>query len=98
METFEQKAIDVFSEIVINKSFVHKAGFGSRAIPTYVREWIISHYLDDGTELTETSRQKIASFVQKFVPDKSQKETIKYSDTCQSWYECGRYRSENERR
>jgi len=77
METFEQKAIDVFSEIVINKSFVHKAGFGSRAIPTYVREWIISHYLDDGTELTETSRQKIASFVQKFVPDKSQKETIK---------------------
>jgi ATP-dependent Lon protease len=77
METFEQKALDVFSEIVINKSFVHKAGFGSRAIPTYVREWIISHYLDDGTELTETSRQKIASFVQKFVPDKSQKETIK---------------------
>ncbi len=45
METFEQKALDVFSEIVINKSFVHKAGFGSRAIPTYVREWIISHYL-----------------------------------------------------
>lgn len=77
METFEQKAIDVFSEIVINKSFVHKAGFGSRAIPTYVREWIISHYLDDSTELTEMARQKIAGFVQKYVPDKSQKETIK---------------------
>ena len=77
METFEQKAIDVFSEIVINKSFVHKAGFGSRAIPTYVREWIISHYLDDSTELTEAARQKIAGFVQKYVPDKSQKETIK---------------------
>lgn len=77
METFEQKALDVFSEIVINKSFVHKAGFGSRAIPTYVREWIISHYLDDSTELTESARQKIAGFVQKYVPDKSQKETIK---------------------
>lgn len=77
METFEQKALDVFSEIVINKSFVHKAGFGSRAIPTYVREWIISHYLDDSTELTEMARQKIANFVQKYVPDKSQKETIK---------------------
>jgi ATP-dependent Lon protease len=77
METFEQKALDVFSEIVINKSFVHKAGFGSRAIPTYVREWIISHYLDDSTELTEIARQKIAGFVQKYVPDKSQKETIK---------------------
>lgn len=77
METFEQKALDVFSEIVINKSFVHQSGFGSRAIPTYVREWIISHYLENGTDLTEFSRQKIANFVQKYVPDKSQKETYK---------------------
>ncbi len=77
METFEQKALDIFSEIVINKSFVHKAGFGSRAIPTYVREWIISHYLDEATELSDTSRDKIARFVQKYVPDKSQKEAIK---------------------
>lgn len=77
METFEQKALDVFSEIVINKSFVHKAGFGSRAIPTYVREWIISHYLDDSNELSENARQKIAGFVQKYCPDKSQKETLK---------------------
>ncbi|MEI7989876.1 MAG: BREX system Lon protease-like protein BrxL [Chloroflexota bacterium] len=77
METFEQKALDVFSEIVINKSFVHQAGFGSRAIPTYVREWIISHYLDDSSELSETAREKIARFVQKYVPDKSQKESIK---------------------
>jgi len=77
MESFEQKALDVFNEIVINKSFVHKAGFGSRAIPTYVREWIISHYLDDSNELNESARQKIAAFVQKYVPEKSQKETIK---------------------
>lgn len=77
METFEQKALDIFSEIVINKSFVHKAGFGSRAIPTYVREWIISHYLDDAAELSDISREKIARFVQRYVPDKSQKEAIK---------------------
>ena len=77
METFEQKAMDVFGEIVINKSFVNKAGFGSRAIPTYVREWIISHYLDDNNDLSDTARQKIAAFVQKYIPDKNQKETIK---------------------
>ncbi len=77
METFEQKALDVFSEIIINKSFVHKAGFGSRAIPTYVREWIISHYLEGGTELTDFAREKIAAFVQKNMPDKSQKEVFK---------------------
>lgn len=77
MDSFEQKALDVFSEIVINKSFVHQAGFGSRAIPTYVREWIISHYLEDSNELTDAIREKIARFVQKYLPDKSQKETIK---------------------
>jgi ATP-dependent Lon protease len=77
METFEQKAVDVFSEIVIIKNFVHEAGFGSRAIPTYVREWIISNYLDDTTELSDIAREKIARFVQTYAPDKSQKETIK---------------------
>lgn len=77
METFEQKALDVFGEIVINKAFVHSAGFGSRAIPTYVREWIISHYLDDSGELNDLAREKIAHFVQRYVPDKSQKEAIK---------------------
>jgi ATP-dependent Lon protease len=77
MESFEQKAVDVFSEIVINKSFVHKAGFGNRAIPTYVREWIISHYVDDNAQLTEAARQKIANFVERYVPEKSQKESIK---------------------
>ena len=77
METFEQKALDVFSEIIVNKSFVHKAGFGSRAIPTYVREWIISHYLEEATELQDAAREKIARFVKKYVPDKSEKETYK---------------------
>lgn len=77
METFEQKALQVFNEIIINKSFVHKAGFGSRAIPTYVREWIISHYVGGELEISDSAREKIANFVRKNVPDKSEKETIK---------------------
>lgn len=77
MEAFEQKALDVFSEIVINKSFVNQAGFGSRAIPIYVREWIISHYLDDSPQLSQMAREKIARFMQRYMPDKSQKEAIK---------------------
>lgn len=77
MESFEQKALENFNEIVINKSYVHKAGFGSKAIPTYVREWIISYYLDENLNLSPTSKQKIAQFIQHYLPDKSQKETIK---------------------
>jgi ATP-dependent Lon protease len=72
METFEKKALEVFNEIVINKSLVHKAGFGSRAIPIYVREWIISHYVSGELELSSSAREKIAQFVEKYIPDKSE--------------------------
>lgn len=77
MESFENKALDVFGEIVINKSFVHKAGFGSRAIPIYVREWIISHYIDQENQLSNLTKEKISRFVDKYIHAKSEKETIK---------------------
>ena len=77
MESFEQKALDNYGALVINKSFARKAGFGSRAIPVYVREWIVSHYVGDSPDLDDEARAKIAEFVRKYVPDKSERETIK---------------------
>jgi ATP-dependent Lon protease len=77
METFEQKSLDSFNEIVINKSLVHSAGFGSRSLPIYVREWIISYYLGGEAELNPDSREKIAKFIANFLPDKSKREVIK---------------------
>ncbi len=76
METFEQKALDHYGEVIINKHLIHEAGFGARAIPTYVGEWILSAYAQDG-ELTETSREKIAAFLSKYLPTKGQKDEIK---------------------
>ncbi|MEI7989823.1 MAG: BREX system Lon protease-like protein BrxL [Chloroflexota bacterium] len=77
METFEQKALDHFGSLIINKSFARKAGFGSRAIPVYVREWIVANYVGDSPDLMDDARTKIADFVRKYVPDKSDRETIK---------------------
>lgn len=77
MKPFEQKALDYFGEIVINKSLIHKAGFGSRAIPTYVGEWIIANFVGDETSLSNLDREKISNFVNKYVPEKGQKETVK---------------------
>lgn len=77
-QSFEQKALDYLAEVVIDKSLVHQAGFGSRAIPTYVGEWIISRYLDDG-DLSEGARQRIAKFIATYLPAKGQKEEIKDS-------------------
>ena len=77
MEIFEQKALDNYGALVINKSFARQAGFGSRAIPVYVREWIVAHYVGDLAEITDGARTKIADFVHKYAPDKSERETIK---------------------
>ena len=55
MLPFEQKALDYYGDVVINKSLIHKAGFSSRAIPAYVGEWILYSFLEEG-ELTEIGR------------------------------------------
>ena len=76
MESFEEKALDYYGEVIINKHLIHEAGFGARAIPTYVGEWILSAYTKEG-DLTAESREKIASFLTKFLPTKGQKDEIK---------------------
>jgi ATP-dependent Lon protease len=75
MNTFELKAKDYYGEVVINKGLISQAGFGARAIPVYVGEWIISQFMD-GDELTEHGRTEIVSTVSKFLPQKADKNTI----------------------
>lgn len=77
MSSFEEKAQDNYGALIINKALARKAGFGSRAIPVYVREWIVSHYVGDSPDLTDEARSKIAEFVRKFAPNKSERETMK---------------------
>ena len=63
MLSFEQKAKDYYGEIVINKGLFRQAGFGSRALPAYVGDWILSHYMADQEELTTEIRSNVAKFV-----------------------------------
>lgn len=75
MKPFESKAKDYYGEVVINKGLMGKAGFGARAIPVYVGEWIISQFMD-GDELTEDGRTEIVNTISKFLPQKADKNTI----------------------
>jgi len=75
MQSFEQKAQDYYGEVIINKGLMGKAGFGARAIPVYVGEWIISQFMDGG-ELTEEGRSEISATVSKYLPQKSDKNLI----------------------
>jgi len=73
--SFETKAKDYYGEVVINKGLMGKAGFGARAIPVYVGEWIIGQFMD-GDDLTEDGRDEIVKTVSKYLPQKADKNTI----------------------
>ena len=75
MLQFEHKAKDYYGEVVVNKGLMAKAGFGARAIPVYVGEWIISQFLD-GDEITEDGRNEIVNTISKFLPQKADKNMI----------------------
>ena len=75
MMSFESKAKDYYGEVVINKGLMGKAGFGARAIPVYVGEWIISQFMD-GDQLTEDGRTEIVNTISKYLPQKADKNMI----------------------
>jgi len=75
MMSFERKAKDYYGEVVINKGLMGKAGFGARAIPVYVGEWIISQFME-GDELTEDGRAEIVNTITRFLPQKADKNII----------------------
>ena len=62
MNSFESKALDYYGEVVINKGLMARAGFGARAIPVYVGEWIISQFIDQN-DLSEEGREEIVNIV-----------------------------------
>ena len=75
MMSFECKAKDYYGEVVINKGLMGKAGFGARAIPVYVGEWIIGQFMD-GDELTDDGRTEIVNTISKYLPQKADKNMI----------------------
>jgi ATP-dependent Lon protease len=75
MKPFEAKAKDYYGEVVINKGLMSKAGFGARAIPVYVAEWIIGQFLEAG-DLLEKGREQIIGIVSTYLPQKSDKNIL----------------------
>lgn len=75
MKSYESKARDYYGEVVINKGLMSKAGFGARAVPVYVGEWIVSQFLD-GDSLTDAGREEIIGIVSRYLPQKADKNVI----------------------
>ncbi len=73
---YEQKASDLFGEVCINKALVQEAGFGTRSIPAFVSEWIVTRHAPNGV-LDDGARQRIRAFLNQHLPTRDQKEQLK---------------------
>ncbi len=76
MEEFAEKALRYYGEVCVHKDMVRQAGLGSRSIPAFVSEWIVSRYALNQTVNDET-RQKIQEFISLHLPAKDQREQLK---------------------
>lgn len=76
MLPYEEKAQRLFGEVCVNKGLVQEAGFGTRSIPAFVSEWIVTRNAPDGV-LDATAQQRIRSFLNKHLPTRDQKEQLK---------------------
>ena len=72
----EDKLSKHFGEVLVDKSLMEKAGFGTRSVPTYVGEWIIDRFCPSGV-LDDEARSKIQQFIRAHLPSKDQRESLK---------------------
>jgi len=73
---YEEKAQNLFGEVCVNKALVQEAGFGTRSIPAFVSEWIVTRHTPDGV-LDDAARQRIRTFLNRHLPTRDQKEQLK---------------------
>jgi hypothetical protein len=59
---FEQKALQCYEEVCVNKGLVRQASIGSHSLPTYVSEWIVSRHLSDG-QIDDAARRRMRQFM-----------------------------------
>lgn len=74
--TFENKVLQFYGEVCVNKGLARRASLGAQSIPMYVSEWIVSRHLVDG-QIDEAARQRMREFINKHLPSKDHKEQLK---------------------
>lgn len=74
--SYEEKAQQLFGEVCISKGLVQEAGFGTRSIPAFVSEWIVTRNAPDGV-LDQAAQERIRAFLNKHLPTRDQKEQLK---------------------
>jgi ATP-dependent Lon protease len=69
----DQKLLKAFHAVVVDKKLVIQEGIP--ALPSYVNEWLIRRFFHNG--VTTEARQRMRSFVERYLPPQNKKEEIK---------------------
>ena len=73
MTPFDQKLLDIFGDLVIDKALVRRVDVrGSRTIPSFVEEWLVTRFSSPGDEGGAVKRN-ILAFIEKHLPSKTDK-------------------------
>lgn len=65
---------DCFPDVAVDKSESGRVGAAERAIPAFVRDWLVSRYArPDG----QVDRARVQSFLEEHLPDKQQREVLR---------------------
>lgn len=69
----DELIVRCFPDVSVHKGIASRIGAGERAIPAFVRDWLVWRYSTDGTP----DRARIQTFLQEHLPDKQQREFLK---------------------
>lgn len=72
-EALNQLIIECFPDVAVDKGQAGKIALGERAIPAFVRDWLVCRYSEGG----KPDREKIQNFLINHLPDKQRREALK---------------------
>lgn len=73
MDEISRLISDSFPDVAVNKGIAAKIGAGERAIPAFVRDWLVCRYSTHG----EPDRERIQNFLSNHLPDKQQRDLLR---------------------
>jgi len=71
-----EKILEVFEDVCIDKTLYSSSGLNEQSIPVFVGEWLIDRELKGG-EWNEDIKGRVLGFVSKYIPRKSDIELLK---------------------
>ncbi len=71
----DRKISNCFPDVCVHKGLAASSGLSERVIPAFVSDWLVSRYSTDEGGVNSAG---IRNFIERYLPDKTQKESLMY--------------------